>query len=132
MPLSEGEQRILEQMERALHAEDPKLATALKQGNQTILHGRKFALGILVVFVGIAGLIAGVASKMIPVGVIGFVVMLAGVLIMGRAFKKEEDANAPKVEAGQAKKQQAASNPTDGFMSKMEERWRRRNEGEGF
>ena len=30
MPLSEHEQRMLEQMERALYAEDPKFATALE------------------------------------------------------------------------------------------------------
>ena len=132
MPLSEGEQRILEQMERALHAEDRKLATALKQGNQTILHGRKFALGILILIVGIAALIGGVASKMVPVGVVGFVVMLGGVLIMGRAFKKEEDQNSAKVDSPRVEKPASANQSTDGFMSKMEERWRRRNEGEGF
>lgn len=132
MPLSEGEQRILEQMERALHAEDPKLATALKQGNQTILNGRKFALGILVLIVGIAGLIAGVASKLIPVGVVGFVVMLVGVLIMGKAFKKDDRDGTAKVTTPKTEARQSSSTPNDGFMSKMEERWRRRNEGEGF
>ena len=30
MPLSEHEQRLLEQMERALYAEDPKFASALR------------------------------------------------------------------------------------------------------
>lgn len=132
MPLSEGEQRILEQMERALHAEDPKLASALKQGNQTILHGRKFALGIAVFLIGIGGLIAGVASKLVPVGVVGFLVMLGGVLIMGRAFKKDETEGATKTDSPNVQTQQSATSPTDTFMTKMEERWRRRNEGEGF
>ncbi|MFZ1361693.1 MAG: DUF3040 domain-containing protein [Candidatus Nanopelagicales bacterium] len=132
MPLSEGEQRILEQMERALHAEDPKLATALKQGNQTILNGRKFALGILVLVIGIGALIAGVASKLIPVGVLGFVIMLVGVLVMGRAFKKDETEGKAKADPPRVTKQKSASAPSEGFMSKMEERWRRRNEGEGF
>lgn len=131
MPLSEGEQRILEQMERALHAEDPKLATALKQGNQTILNGRQFALGILVFFVGIAGLIGGVASKLVVVGAIAFLVMLGGVLIMGRAFGKSE--SKPGSEDGEpvAKTATKASKPDTGsFMRKMEDRWRRRNEDE--
>lgn len=132
MPLSEGEQRILEQMERALHAEDPKLATALKQGNQTILNGRKFALGILVLVAGIVALIAGVASKLIPVGVLGFVIMLGGVLIMGRAFKKDEAEGTVKTDAPTVAKQKSTSGTSEGFMSKMEERWRRRNEGEGL
>ena len=33
MPLSEHEQRLLEQMERALMAEDPKFATSLRNGS---------------------------------------------------------------------------------------------------
>ncbi|HNE89871.1 MAG TPA: DUF3040 domain-containing protein, partial [Actinomycetota bacterium] len=33
MPLSEHEQRLLEQMERALMAEDPKFATSLRHGS---------------------------------------------------------------------------------------------------
>lgn len=132
MPLSEGEQQILEQMERALHAEDPKLATALKQGNQTVLNGRKFALGIFVFVLGIAALIGGVASKLIPVGAIGFVVMLGGVLIMGKAFSKDENKEATAGSGKQAKATNSAGQASDGFMSKMEERWKRRNEGESF
>ena len=37
VPLSEHEQRLLEQMERALHEEDPKLASTLRHGSE--LHG---------------------------------------------------------------------------------------------
>ena len=43
MPLSENEQRLLEQMERALHAEDPKFATTMS-GADLRSHYRRRAL----------------------------------------------------------------------------------------
>ena len=62
MPLSEHEQRLLEQMERALYAEDPKLASALR-GSDLRMHYRRRALLAGVGFVlGIALLMAGVAT----------------------------------------------------------------------
>lgn len=132
MPLSEGEQRILEQMERALHAEDPKLASALKQGNQTVLNGRKFALGILVFVVGMGVLVGGVATELVPLGVVGFFFMLIGVLIVGRAFDRSGSSNSSVNKSTAGGSTPSAAATTGGFMDKMEERWRRRNEGDGF
>ena len=45
MPLSEHEQRLLEQMERALYAEDPKLASTLRGADLRAHHRRRVALG---------------------------------------------------------------------------------------
>lgn len=77
MPLSEHEQRMLEQMERALYAEDPKFASALEgSGLRTYTRRRVYqaAAGFLV---GIALLMAGVIVQQIWVSVVGFLAMLA-------------------------------------------------------
>lgn len=77
MPLSEEELRALEQMERALSAEDPKFASALRG---TALHRAQHRRAVgagLALIVGVALLMGGVVSGWWFVGVIGFVVMLA-------------------------------------------------------
>jgi hypothetical protein len=80
MPLSEQEQRLLEEMERSLYHND---ADFVAGGGGS--HGRptyaRIALGVLVGIVGIATLVAGVGIRIPVVGVIGFVVMFAGVLL---------------------------------------------------
>ena len=44
MPLSENEQRMLEQMERALYEEDPKFATQLKGSDARAFYRKRLAL----------------------------------------------------------------------------------------
>lgn len=76
MPLSENEQRLLEQMERALYAEDPKFASAL-QGSSLRERYRRRALIASVGFVaGVALLMTGLVTQVLPVSILGFVVML--------------------------------------------------------
>ena len=49
MPLSEHEQRLLEQMEKALYAEDPKFATSLRSTPGARAARGRAALGVLAV-----------------------------------------------------------------------------------
>ncbi len=76
MPLSENEQRLLEQMERALYAEDPKWASAMRGAVRRSSNARRLILGIGGVVLGLVLLLVGVAQQMVIVGIIGFVVML--------------------------------------------------------
>ena len=82
MPLSEHEQRVLEQMEKALYAEDPRLATQLKRtattGGPAGLDRRRLAVGVLVALAGLALVVVGVMSQQIWVGAIGFLAMVLG------------------------------------------------------
>ena len=63
MPLSEHEQRLLEQMERALYAEDPKLASTLRGADLGPTTVGASSLGSLGFLVGVACLLAGVAAS---------------------------------------------------------------------
>lgn len=127
MPLSEHEQRLLEQIERALYAEDPKFASTVRGGRLRKPTRRRRLQGVALFVVGLVMLVVGIAVPQLwlmglPVlSVIGFLAMLGGAVLavtsVGGAGK-----------AGDAKD----SEPTDknGFTGRMEERFRRRFEQE--
>ena len=86
MELSEEELRMLEQMERALVEEDPKLASTLRGTSFQRAARRRMILGGAILLVGIGLLIVAVLLDLTAVlqtitGVLGFVVMLAGAIL---------------------------------------------------
>lgn len=121
MALSDHEQRLLEQMERALYAEDPKFATSLRSTSMARGSRGKAALGVLVVFTGIAVLVTGMAMQSTPVGIAGFAVMLVGAFLTYAAFK----APAVAVDQTETAAPKATASKTS-FMDRVEDRWRRR------
>ena len=125
MPLSEHEQRLLEQMEKALYAEDPKFATSLRSSPGARAARGRAALGVLGILAGLGLLVAGVATTVIALGVLGFVLMLVGSVIVYSAFgaapTAEEAAGTPAPAAPRREK-------SSGFMDRMEDRWRRRSD----
>ena len=67
MPLSEHEQRQLEQIEQALYREDPKFGRLVRSSDPRVHYKRKLAQGIVGVAVGggllAAGVVAGIPSS---------------------------------------------------------------------
>ena len=132
MPLSDHEQRLLEQMERALYAEDPKFATSLRSPAERRGSRRRSTLGVAGALIGAAGLVGGVAWSQVILGVAGFLVMLAGTFLLVTVFTARPVMPAPDAANGQP-----PSGPTpakaqggNGFMERVEERWRKRRDGE--
>ncbi|WP_246065956.1 DUF3040 domain-containing protein [Geodermatophilus aquaeductus] len=78
VPLSEHEQRLLEQIERALVDDDPKFASSVRTGDRRLKARRKLQLGALLVLVGLAVLVGGAVAPSVPLGVLGFLVMFGG------------------------------------------------------
>lgn len=80
MPLSEQEQRLLEEMERSLYHNDADFVAAVsaRGGKPTY---SAVVTGILIAIAGVAALITGVIISQPIVGVLGFIVMFVGVLI---------------------------------------------------
>ena len=134
MPLSEHEQRLLEQMERALYAEDPKFASSLRSAAPRPGNRRKAAIGVLTLLIGVALLIAGPVTSYVALGMVGFVVMLVGTMLVISSMRAEPaetaaTAAAPGSTAPKAAK--AAKEPkSGGFMDRVEERFRKRREGD--
>jgi hypothetical protein len=145
VPLSEEELRLLEQMERALVEEDPKFASTLR-GTSLRSVARRRAIIAGVVFVGgVAVMMTGVVMKLIPVGIVGFVIMLASATIGLTVLRGRHAAAAPAsaeapadggrgftvIQGGKKQRRTRAPRSSGHFMERMEERWRRRREN-GF
>ncbi len=131
MPLSEHEQRLLDQMERALYAEDPKFATSLISANGVRASRGRAALGVLGVLVGLGLILAGVSSTMIALGVGGFALMLIGAVIAYSAFRVPS-ATVDQEPGAQAPAAQQQDPKSSGFMDRLEDRWRKRNDEGGL
>lgn len=127
MPLSEREQRILEQLERDLTTEDPKLATAMKDGPRASF--TRVALAIVGIVVGLLLLLIGVAQSQAIIGVIGFAVMLGAVVAASTPSKKSKfkvvGPNGVHTPVAVKKAPKKTS-----FTQRMEERWDKRQHGE--
>ncbi|WP_347347052.1 DUF3040 domain-containing protein [Nigerium sp.] len=126
MALSEEEQRLLEQMEAALAADDPKFANTLRGTSTRRLHKRRVALAGLGFVVGIAGLIAGMETHP-AVSVIGFVVMLVSTIAALTSWQHVGNGN-DGVPARPSQPRPKSPTTDTPFMDKMEERWRRRQD----
>jgi len=130
MPLSEYEQRVLEQMEQQLYSEDPKLANAMSPTAPR--SGIRFVLAGAGVIVGVVLLIVGVMTDLPAVGIIGFAVMFGGVAYaLLRPTAKKGPLGTVDAHGKISKSPKAAKKRGSGdFMSRLEERWdRRRDEG---
>ncbi|MGW6914053.1 DUF3040 domain-containing protein [Kitasatospora sp. NPDC054939] len=128
MPLSEHEQRLLDQMERALYAEDPKFASALEGTGLRTYTRRRVYLAVAGFVVGIGLLMGGmVVPDQIWVSVVGFLVMLGCAVFAVTGWRKGPagQGSGPRPAAPQRRKA--------GVMDRMEQRWqRRRDEQNGF
>lgn len=140
MPLSEHEQRLLEQMERALYAEDPKFATSMRSARGGAGDRRRIAIGVVGLLVGLGLLVAGVAAKLVIVGVLGFLAMLGGLWLAISALRPGTEPaaaaggpGAPTNISSRSKRSSRSKQRSGGSLSdRMEERWRRRRETGDF
>ncbi|WP_328392198.1 DUF3040 domain-containing protein [Nocardia sp. NBC_00416] len=142
MPLSEHEQRMLEQIESALYAEDPKFASSVRGGRLRTTSSRRRLQAAALFVLGLVLLVAGIALPVRPGGfpiisLVGFIVMFgAGVLLLlgsakggapGRGGGSSGDSpgtSGPAERAGGRGRQRR----TGGFTERMEDRFRRRFE----
>ena len=132
MPLSDHEQRMLDQIESALYAEDPKFASSVRGGTLRAPSTRRRLQGAGLFLVGLAMLVAGVAFKATMIGsfpilsVLGFLVMFGGVVfaVTGPRLPGGRD-NAGPGSAGSGQRRVKGSGGGS-FTSRMEDRFRRR------
>jgi hypothetical protein len=128
VPLSDHEQRLLEQMERALYAEDPKFVSSLR-GTDLRSHYRRRAVQSAAGFVlGVAMLMTGVIARgpLIVVSVLGFVLMLASALFAVSSWRKvSTGAEGPRPAPGRSGAKRPAKK---GVSDRFEDRWRKRRE----
>src|SRR5680860_1844684 len=120
MPLSEQEQRLLEEMERSLYHNDADFVASVGVSRLRPNY-RSIAIGVLLAVAGIVTLIAGVALQLLWLGILGFVVMFGGVLMAISPGKS--------IRGGAGRRsgaRPAQGGPDKGFMDRLNERWDRR------
>ncbi|MEE3066642.1 MAG: DUF3040 domain-containing protein [Actinomycetota bacterium] len=130
MPLSDHEQRMLDQIESALYAEDPKFASSVRGGGFRAPTARRRLQGAALFVIGLAMLVSGVAFKATMIGnfpilsVVGFVVMFGGVVfaITGPRMSGRPSPSGP----AQGSRPRRNKGGGGSFTSRMEDRFRRR------
>ncbi|CAA0131316.1 Uncharacterised protein [Mycolicibacterium vanbaalenii] len=129
MPLSDHEQRMLDQIESALYAEDPKFASSVRGGNLRTPSTRRRLQGAALFVAGLAMLVSGVAFKATMIGsfpilsVFGFIIMFGGVVFAITGPRTSGKGAAP---ADTAAPRQKRAKGGGSFTSRMEDRFRRR------
>lgn len=132
MPLSEHEQRMLEQIESALYAEDPKFASSVKRRRIGPGGGRRRLQAVAIFVIGLVLLVGGIAVD-VKVGgfpiisLIGFLVMFGGCLM---ALWGGSGNRRPSSASGSSGGSRASSGRSGGqrrkLSDRMEERFNRR------
>jgi len=121
VPLSEHEQRLLDEIEQALYAEDPKFASAVRAARGPNRTRRLVVLCSLGILAGLGMVLIGLITTVVALSVVGFVVLVGscGYLVQTLRTRSAKSASPS-----------AAPSPgrTGGLRSRMEERLRRRFE----
>lgn len=126
MPLSDHEQRLLEQIEQALYAEDPKFATSVASRKMRSHPRRKLALAVVGAIAGLAMVAAGVTVHPVVI-VLGFVLAVVSCTLAVRVVRGPTggdlhivDGTGPQVQSSRSSAQ------SENLRRRMEDRFRRR------
>jgi hypothetical protein len=119
VPLSDHEQRLLDEIEQALYAEDPKFAASVRSARTRSRTRRSALLCVLGVAAGLALVLVGLIANLVVLSVIGFVLLVGACgyavqLLHGRNRGSASGSGSPR-----APRQ-------GGIKDRMEERLRRR------
>lgn len=133
VPLSEHEQRLLDQIERALYAEDPKFAHAVRAKDPQVHYKRRIVKAVLGFVLGVVvlmtGLVLNAGTTTIVVGVTGFLIMVVACVWGLTSWKRMAGISSgpdPDLRTRHSGRRLSRGS----FMERMEERWRRRTEGQ--
>ena len=121
MPLSEYEQRLLDEIEQALYAEDPKFASSVRSARPRNRVRLMLALSVLGVLLGLVVVLVGLTSNIILVGVLGFVLIVSSCVVAATALRGPRQNTTASLNPNQAPANRSAN-----LRTKMEDRMRRR------
>lgn len=127
MALSDQERKLLEQLEASLAAEDPKFAQTLRSAGGVRIHRRRATLAGLGFVLGLLMLVVGVQIHP-GISIVGFVIMLSSAIIGVSSWQRVAGEGQPRVPTTGPQNQPPKPTSQD-FMEKLEEQWRKRQEG---
>lgn len=130
MPLSDHEQKLLEQMEQQLLADDPRFATTMRdQRRARATSPRRGALGVTAIVAGLATVVLSLYFGRLWIGGLGIALMFGGLILALTGSRSL--ATGPRGAKGSSSPGAArAASQGGGFMQRLEQRWdRRRDQG---
>lgn len=127
MPLSEHEQRLLDEIEQALYAEDPKFASSVRSARTPSRVRRAIVIGTLGILAGLGLILVGLlisarSAQLVFVSVLGFVLLVGSAAFEIQTIRNRR-AGAGAATGGGSR---PAANGT--LRARMEDRMRRRFE----
>jgi Protein of unknown function (DUF3040) len=138
VPLSEHEQRQLEQIEQALYRENRRLGRMVRSSDPRVHYRRRVVQAASGFGVGAGMVAAGVILPMVWLAVGGFAVMLVCGIWALNSWRHMSGValgvagRAPGAPAGQRRRRQKKNRGKgnrSAMMERLDERWRRRQEG---
>lgn len=125
MPLSDHEQRLLDEIEHALCAEDPKFASTVRSVGVRSRTRRRLLLCVLGILAGLGLVLIGLVSTLIALSVVGFVLVVISCGAVVRILRPH--AGPPSAEDARPAAGRKASPPRGGGLrGRMEDRLRKR------
>lgn len=121
VPLSEHEQRLLDQIEQALYAEDPKFASAVRSARSRSRVRRSLILCVAGVLGGLGLVLVGLVTQLIVLSIVGFVLVVAACGLAVQSFRHKSTTGIENRPVGGNR----APRPS-GLRTRMEDRLRRR------
>ncbi|HET9897202.1 MAG TPA: DUF3040 domain-containing protein [Streptosporangiaceae bacterium] len=137
MPLSEHEQRQLEQIEQALYAEHPRFARAVRAADPHVHYRRRVIYAMIGFAIGLALLPVGVSTSIIGASVLGFIIMLGSCYWAAISYRRMNGLPAGRMSIRdrrprRRREPRGSKRSAGGSLGeRLEERWRRRQEGRG-
>jgi Protein of unknown function (DUF3040) len=128
VPLSEHEQRQLEQIEQALYADHPRLARAMRAKDPKVHYRRRLVQSCAGFIAGVGALVAGVLLKYSWLDIVGFVIMVASSAWAITSYRRMAGTSIERRPASGRGRKPAKPATNAGMMDRLEERWRRRQE----
>jgi len=136
MSLPEDEQRQLQKIEQALYKDDPKFVRLMRATDPRVQYERKLKHALLGVVIGAGLLAAGAVTHRVWLGAAGVVIMLlslVGAVVSWRRYAAwvQRPRSGAGTETATGAKRRPGQTRRARMMERVEERWRRRQEGNG-
>ena len=125
VPLSDHEQRLLDEIEQALYAEDPKFAASVRSARTRSRTRRSALLCVVGVLAGLALVLVGLITNIIVLSVVGFVLVVGACGYAAQVIRGRKNGGSSATPTSGTSSRTARQS---GLKTRMEERLRRRFE----
>ena len=136
MPLPEHEQRQLQEIEQALYRDDPKFGRRVRASDPRVRYERRLMQALPVAVIGAGLLVAGAVTHRVYLDAAGVVIVLLSLVWVVVSWRRYvtwvRPARSPAgTKTATGTKHRPGQTRRARMIKRMEERWRRRQEGNG-